>query len=152
MARTAAQPSMNARPPGPYAYAMLVGLKELDWPQLISRIERGLPYSALEHLQRNMGIAPETLFQWIQMAPRTLARRKLRGRLTPEESDRLLRAARVFGRVLEFFRGDRAGALQWLLSKPRALGGATPLELSRTDLGAREVEDLIERIRYGVYT
>ena len=67
-------------------------------------------------------------------------------------SDRLLRAARVFRRVLEFFRGDRAGAVQWLLSKPRALGGATPLELSRTDLGAREVEDLIERIRYGVYT
>jgi uncharacterized protein (DUF2384 family) len=42
--------------------------------------------------------------------------------------------------------------VQWLLSKPRALAGATPLELSRTDLGAREVEDLIERIRYGVYT
>jgi putative toxin-antitoxin system antitoxin component (TIGR02293 family) len=152
MARTVAEPRHNNRSPGPYDYAMLLGIKDLNWPQLISKIERGLPYSALEHLQRNTGIAPETLFGWLQLAPRTLARRKLQGRLTPEESDRLLRAARVFGRVLDFFRGNRDGAVQWLLSKPRALAGATPFELSRTDLGAREVEDLIDRIRYGVYT
>jgi putative toxin-antitoxin system antitoxin component (TIGR02293 family) len=143
---------MNGRPPGPYDYAMLLGLKGLDWPQLISRIERGLPYSALERLQRNTGIAQDAFSRWLQIAPRTQARRKLQGRLTPEESDRLLRAARVFGRVLELFRGNRAATVRWLLSKPRALGGATPLEISRTDLGAREVETLIGRIEYGVYS
>jgi putative toxin-antitoxin system antitoxin component (TIGR02293 family) len=131
---------------------MFLGLKDRSWSRLISSIERGLPYSALEHLQRNTGLDPDAFLQWIQIAPRTQARRRLQGRLTAEESDRLLRAARVFGRVLAFFRGDRAGAAEWLVSKPRALGGATPLELSRTDFGAREVEDLIERIRYGVYT
>ena len=140
------------RPPGPYDYAMFLGLKARDWPELIARIERGLPYSAIEHLQRNAGLDPDLLLQWIQIAPRTLARRKAQGHLSAEESDRLLRAARVFGRALELFDGNRAAAAHWLSSKPRALGGATPLEMSRTDLGGREVENLIGRIEHGVYS
>jgi len=138
--------------PGEYDYVILLGMKELDWPQLITNIERGLPYSAFEHLQRNTGLAPDVFLEWIQMAPRTQARRKVQGRLLPDESDRLLRAARVFGRALELFHGDRAGAIEWLLHKLPALGWKTPVELSRTDLGAREVEHLIGRIRHGVFS
>jgi len=158
--RTAAEPrdvvkfveSMSGRPPGPYDYAMLLGMKDSDWPELISDIERGLPYGALEHLQRNTGLPPDEFLKWLQIAPRTQARRKIRGRLLPDESDRLLRAARIFARAIELYDGNRAAAVKWLLSKPRALGGATPLEVSRTDLGAREVETLIGRIEHGVYS
>ena len=138
--------------PGEYDYAMLLGMKDLDWSQLISNIERGLPYSALEHLQRNTGLAPELFLQWVQMAPRTQARRKIQGRLLPDESDRLLRAARILARTLELFHGDRAGAVEWLLHQLPALGYKTPVEVSRTDLGAREVEHLIGRIRHGVFS
>jgi putative toxin-antitoxin system antitoxin component (TIGR02293 family) len=140
------------RPPRPYDYAMFLGLKARDWPELIARIERGLPYSALEHLQRNAGLDPDLLLQWIQVAPRTLARRRAQGRLSPEESDRLLRAARIFGCALDLFHGDRAGAVEWLSHKMAALGGATPIEVSRTEVGAREVENLIGRVRHGVYS
>jgi len=140
------------RPPGPYDYATLLGLKARDWPELITRIERGLPYGALDHLQRNAGLDPDLLTQWIQIAPRTLARRKAQGRLSPEESDRLLRAARIFGCALELFHGDRAGAVEWLSHKMPALDGATPIEVSRTEVGAREVEHLIGRVRHGVYS
>lgn len=147
MARAAAEQSS-----GPYDYAMFLGLKDRSWSRLITSIERGLPYSALEHLQRNTRLDPDEFLQWIGIAPRTQARRKLQGRLTAEESDRLLRAARVFGRALELHEGNRAAAVQWLASRPRALGGATPLEVSRTELGAREVETLIGRIEHGVYS
>jgi len=140
------------RPPRAYDYASFLGLKTRDWPELVEHIERGLPYSALGHLQRSAGLTFEELLQWIQIAPRTLARRKAQGRLLPEESDRLLRAARIFGRALELYDGNRAAALQWLMSKPRALGGATPIEISRTEIGAREVENLIGRIEHGVYS
>lgn len=140
------------RPPGPYDYAMFLGFKARDWPELIARIERGLPYRAIEHLQRNAGLDPDLLSQWIQIAPRTLARRKAQGHLSPEESDRLLRAARVFGCALELFHGDRAGAVEWLSQKLAALDGATPIEVSRTDVGAREVEKIIGRVRHGVYS
>lgn len=146
MART------GERPPRPYDYATFLGLKDRDWPELIARIERGLPYSALEQLQRNAGLDPDLLLQWIQIAPRTLARRKAQGRFSSEESDRLLRAARVFGHALDLFHGDREGAVEWLSHKLAALGDATPIEVSRTDLGAREVENLIGRVRHGVYS
>ncbi len=159
MANMAAEPrdvvrfleSMNELP-SQYDYAILLGMKELDWSRLISNIERGLPYSALEHLQRNTGFAPDVFLGWIGIAPRTQARRKMQGRLLPDESDRLLRAARVFARALELFHGDRAGAVEWLLHKLPALGYKTPVEVSRTDLGAREVEQLIGRIRHGVFS
>jgi len=32
------------------------------------------------------------------------------------------------------------------------LGGETPLEYAETEVGAREVEDLLGRIEYGVYS
>jgi putative toxin-antitoxin system antitoxin component (TIGR02293 family) len=143
--------SMNDLP-GQYDYAMLLGMKDADWSELIAKIERGFPYSALEHLQRNTGLAADVFLRWIQIAPRTQARRKLQGRLPPDESDRLLRVARVYARTLEMFHGDRAGAVEWLLHKLPALGGKTPVEVSRTDLGAREVEQLIGRIRHGVFS
>jgi putative toxin-antitoxin system antitoxin component (TIGR02293 family) len=160
MARTVVAPhdvvkfveSMNGRPPRPYDYAMLLGMKDLSWMSLLANIERGFPYSTLQHLQRNTGMAPEALSRWIRIAPRTMARRRSQGRFTPEESDRLLRAARVFACVLEMFHGDRTEAVEWLFCKPRALGGATPLDISRTELGASEVEHLIGRIRHGVYS
>ena len=147
MARAAAE-----QLPGPYDYAMFLGLKDRSWSRLITSIKRGLPYSALEHLQRNTGLDPDVFLRWVQIAPRTQARLKLQGRLTAEESDRLVRAARVFWRALELHEGNRAAAVQWLSSTPRALGGATPLEVSSTDLGAREVETLIGRIEHGVYS
>ena len=115
-------------------------------------IERGFAYETFEHLQRNTAIAVETLLGWLQLSTRTLARRKQHGRFEPEESDRLLRAARVFGRALELFDGDRDAALEWMFTPQPALGGEMPIDISRTDLGAREVENLAGRIEHGVYS
>jgi uncharacterized protein (DUF2384 family) len=40
----------------------------------------------------------------------------------------------------------------WLRSPNRALGGESPLALSKTEVGAREVENLIGRLEHGVFT
>src|SRR6476620_10593005 len=50
------------------------------------------------------------------------------------------RAARVFGRALALFEGDRHAASEWLTRPQPALGGAVPIALARSDFGAREVE------------
>lgn len=86
------------------------------------------------------------LAELAQIPPRTLARRKEEGRLDPDESDRLLRASRVFGRALALFEGDVDAARTWLSAEQPALGGMAPLELATTDVGAREVENLIGRL------
>ena len=98
-----------------------------------------------------MGLSREEMAELVQIRPRTLDRRKKEGRLHPEESDRLLRASRVFGRAIALFEGDVEGALGWLSSPQRALGGAVPLEMARTEIGAGEVEDLIGRLEHGVF-
>ena len=41
---------------------------------------------------------------------------------------------------------------RWLTSPQVGLGGAIPLEYAETEVGAREVENLLGRIEYGVYS
>jgi putative toxin-antitoxin system antitoxin component (TIGR02293 family) len=48
--------------------------------------------------------------------------------------------------------GDEQKAVQWLLAPNRALGGERPLDRLDTDLGTRDVEDILGRIAYGVYS
>ena len=86
----------------------------------------------------------------VSIPARTLARRETTGRLEPEESDRLLRLSRVFGRALELFEGDAPAAREWLATPQRALGDERPMVLARTDVGAREVEALVERLEHGI--
>jgi putative toxin-antitoxin system antitoxin component (TIGR02293 family) len=64
----------------------------------------------------------------------------------------LLRASRLFGRTLELFEGDRDAATEWLTTAQPALGGARPIDLANTDVGAREVETLIGRLEHGVFS
>jgi putative toxin-antitoxin system antitoxin component (TIGR02293 family) len=79
-----------------------------------------------------------------------MTRRKKQGKFEPEESDRLLRIARVFARGLELFEGNVDAARTWLTSHHPALGRLTPLELAKTDVGANLVESLIGRLEFGV--
>ena len=135
-----------------HPYLLLLGLDPMDTPGLVERVEEGLPFGELERLRQNVGLSREEMSELVQIRPRTLDRRKKEGRLHPEESDRLLRASRVFGRAIALFEGDIETARQWLSSPQRALGGAVPLEMSRTEIGAREVEGLIGRLEHGVFS
>jgi putative toxin-antitoxin system antitoxin component (TIGR02293 family) len=134
-----------------HPYLLLLGLDPMGTPRLVERVEEGLSFRDLERLRQNMGISMDEIAELVQIRPRTLDRRKKEGRLHPEESDRLLRATRVFGRAIALFEGDVEGALGWLSTPKRALGGAVPLEMARTEIGAREVEGLIGRLEHGVF-
>lgn len=71
------------------------------------------------------------------------------GTLTPEQSDRLVRVARVLAAAEETF-GSREKAGAWLCRPTVALGGERPLHLLDTDEGARRVETLLGRIAHGI--
>jgi putative toxin-antitoxin system antitoxin component (TIGR02293 family) len=115
-------------------------------------VRKGLAYAVLLRLQRNTSLPLAVLADLVQIPPRTLARRKQEGRFDADESDRLVRAARVFGRALELFEGDARGAREWLSRAQGALGGLVPLDLAKTDVGAHEVENLIGRLEHGIPT
>ena len=120
-----------------------------DW---VRQIERGFPFKALESLAAISGLSAGSIASVLGIPERTLARRRVAGRFAPEESERLLRLAHVFESAVELFEGDVAGAVTWLNSPRKALGHITPLAYSRTEVGAREVENLIGRLEDGVFS
>jgi putative toxin-antitoxin system antitoxin component (TIGR02293 family) len=138
--------------PGPFAYVVLLGLETFAAQDLLKMVGKGFAYRTFERFRRNTELPLESLLALIDMPLRTLTRRKREGRFLPAESDRLLRATRLFGRTLELFEGDRHAATDWLTTAQPALGGATPLDLASTDVGAREVERLIHRLEHGVFS
>jgi putative toxin-antitoxin system antitoxin component (TIGR02293 family) len=146
--RHAAKPS----PARPAWQGASLGLPEAQRSELIRRVRSGLPVRSLEVLAANSGMAISELATNLEIPARTMARRKAAGKLSPEESERALRLATVFERALGLFEGNVPEALRWLRQPKKALGGESPLEYSRTELGAREVENLIGRLEHGVFS
>lgn len=112
-------------------------------------VETGLPYRGLEVLQERLGLTREEIATAIRVAPRTLARRKREGKLSADESDHLVRLAHVASEA-ERILGARDRAVGWLREPNYALGGEVPLRLVSTELGARQVEEILAHIEYGL--
>ncbi|MDB6026202.1 MAG: hypothetical protein JWM68_2425 [Verrucomicrobiales bacterium] len=119
--------------------------------KLIQVLRVGLPVHELDDLQASLGVSMETLFPILGISKATLHRRKAEGRLDQAESDRVVRFARLMGKAAEVLESEES-ARQWMTSPQFGLDGAVPLEYAETEVGAREVEDLLGRIEYGVYS
>jgi len=119
---------------------------------LAELIRKGLPANSVRTLAAKLSLGNAVLSRKLGIPQRTMTRRlSQRSRLTPAESDRTVRLARVYADAVEMI-GDEERAVQWLLTPNRALGGERPLDRLDTDVGAREVEDVLGRIAYGVYS
>lgn len=112
-------------------------------------VRDGLPARAFQRASSALDIPSSELARALGMSRRTLARRDTR--LTPAESSRLFRLARIHGRAAEVLDGP-AAATRWLRRPQRALGGEVPLALLDTDAGALAVERLLGRIEDTVVT
>jgi putative toxin-antitoxin system antitoxin component (TIGR02293 family) len=119
--------------------------------ELIRKIQKGLRFSELETLQNSIGMPFEQLAAKLCISRSTLQRRKVAGRLSPDESDKVMRLSRLLEHATNVF-GDIERARAWLKFPQRGLGGAVPLDYAETEVGAREVDDLLGRIEYSVYT
>lgn len=119
---------------------------------LANIVRKGLPAKSITALAEKLHIGNNVLSRKLGIPQRTLTRRLSQSSpLTPAESDRTVRMARVYANAVEMI-GDREKAIQWLNTPNRALGGERPLDQIDTDLGARMVEDVLGRIAYGVYS
>jgi putative toxin-antitoxin system antitoxin component (TIGR02293 family) len=119
----------------------------LDW---VTIIRRGIPAAALDVLTRFTGLTQSQMAPAVGIPERTLARRQREGKLSSEESSKLLRLAHVVARGQEVFE-DLDASIHWLKSANASLGGATPLSLLDTDIGAEGVMDTLGRIEQGVF-
>ena len=140
--------SASALAPG----AASLGRSARSTLDLIAEAREGFPYSSLAQLERHTGFSAAEIADWAGFAERTLTRRKVSRSFSADESERLLRFAVLFESALKLFGGAGEAARRWLTAPRLPLGGMSPLECARSAAGAREVERLIGRIEYGVFS
>ena len=129
-----------------------LGLTAANPAELIQQLERGFSFRTLQTFESRSGLAMSRLAATIGIPERTLARRRVSRRLTPDESERLLRISAIFEDAVDLFEGDVAAAVNWLTTPRKALGDRAPLAYARTEPGAREVENLIGRLEHGIFS
>lgn len=125
--------------------------QELSLPQVIREIENGLPVSSFTTIRDDLGVTDKELAQVIRVPKSTLAIRKKQGRFSFEESERLYRLQRLIKKAADVCGGLEM-ARKWLKEKAYGLGDVTPLEFAKTEIGAREVENLLGRLEHGVFS
>jgi putative toxin-antitoxin system antitoxin component (TIGR02293 family) len=119
---------------------------------LVKLMEVGLPVRELTDLQASLAVPADRLAPMLGISKATFHRSKGAGsKLNSAVSDRVVRFAKLMGKAVEVMESEE-NARQWLNSPQFGLGGAVPLEYAKTEVGAREVENLLGRIEYGVYS
>jgi putative toxin-antitoxin system antitoxin component (TIGR02293 family) len=127
--------------------ASAIGRRLRSDKELRTAIREGFPQVVIGKVMNSAGMTLKELAASLDLSVRSLQRRRA-GRLARHESDRLYRLARLVA-LAKHYIGDGESATRWLKRPNPALGGSAPLELIDTELGAREVENVLGRIAYG---
>jgi len=130
----------------------VIKAKKVDRNELLKKVRTGLPYASVETLMKAYSSSQKEIGEVLLISTSTMSRRKSQGRLQADESDRVVRLARIMDEATSMMKGDRKAAAQWMHTPRDILGGETPLQHVTTEIGARDVEDLIGRIRHGVFS
>jgi len=118
---------------------------------VVEAVRAGLPYASLEAVMKALGLSRAQASGVLSVPIRTLIRRKQQRRLASTESDRLYRLARVAARAVEVFESPQKAA-SWLRGRIPALGGTVPIDLLDTDAGAQQVEEVLGRVEWGMFS
>ena len=120
----------------------------LEWALAL---RAGLNYTTVTSLARHTGFAPQRIFAAVNLSARTMERRKKHKKLSADESQKIARFARVVALGDAVFEDPQVTS-RWLERENSALGGLVPMELLDTEEGAREVESVLHRLEYGIYS
>lgn len=123
-------------------YAGLIG------SDAIGAIRKGLPASAVDDVVSSGALSSVEVYE-IVLPRKTLTHRRAAGTLTPDQSDKLVRVARVIAKAERTF-GSSEKAHRWLRRPTTPLNGEKPLMLLDTEAGARKVEELLLHIDHGI--
>lgn len=115
---------------------------------LAAAVRDGLPFTVLEHLIAK-GVITEAELEARFIPRRTFYARRQKGTLSREQSDFVVRLARIQA-IADAVFGSRGNAHGWLRDRNGALGGERPLDLLDTEEGGRLVEAVLGRIAYGI--
>ena len=129
----------------------ILSCAETNIIELNSILEKGLAIKFYDYLLKQMNIPSGELAAALDISSKTLYNRKHKGKFNFHESERIMRYIKIFQRATDVLGGEDNARL-WFSTPQRALGNEKPIEFTRTEIGAREVEDLLGRIEHGVYS
>lgn len=116
------------------------------------RIKEGLPVDTVELLKKAAAMTDTEIAGLLGIGEATLRRARAAGGLLDAwTSDRLFRLSKVVALATDVL-GSQSNAISWLRRAQPALGGQVPLDLLLTQAGTDEVEAVLRRIDYGIYT
>jgi len=128
--------------------AAILGSRIRSISDLERTISRGIPKRALRvTVERIYASAGDVRRVMSRIVPEATFKRRVR--LSHAESERTERLARVIA-AAEHAWNDKEDAREWLTKAHPELGKRTPLDLAMTELGARQVEELLDRLFYGI--
>jgi putative toxin-antitoxin system antitoxin component (TIGR02293 family) len=117
---------------------------------LLQAVLQGLPVSAVDAIVESGAITPDEASRVIIHSEDLRERRAGVQRLSQDESDRLIRVARVIAAATDTFT-DADRAARWLRTANRGLGGLVPMELLATETGAALVHEALHKIDHGIF-
>jgi putative toxin-antitoxin system antitoxin component (TIGR02293 family) len=128
-----------------------LGIATDDTVKTVQLVRASFPFKVLAKFQKTTDLPWTEISRFLAIPQRTLTRRQSQGRLQADESDRVLRASIIFDMAVDLFDGNTAEARKWLQSPQTGLGNEAPLDFASTEVGAREVENLIGRLEHGIF-
>ena len=129
--------------------AKVLGRSVRSSEDLANQVRKGLPFAALSAVMGEYGISRDVVCEVLQLSSRNFLRRKDQKRLSPVESDRLYRLARVLAHANRVFE-DPDESAEWIQTPNTALGKQQPLSLLDTDIGVQQVDQVLGRIEHGI--
>ncbi len=129
----------------------IIGFKSDDVMGQVAEIKEGLSAGIVDLLARELSVSRKELARISGVAERTLLRKIQAGRLSADQSERMVRIARLLSRAIEVL-GNKERALRWLKAPRSYFGGRPPLDYADTELGSQEVFNLLGRIEHGVFS
>ena len=129
----------------------LLGREVRSTADLESVVREGIPYRSYLYLVKHVAATAEqrSVVERLIVPRTTRLRREREGRLSREESERAERVARLRAMAEQVFE-SAADAVDFLYAPHPLLEGATPAERANTDLGARRVEAILDRLEYSL--
>ena len=123
-----------------------------NYVELSNKILEGLPVKWIEDFKNLYQITDKEVASLLAVNTRTITRLKKdpKHNLPLTMSDRLYRMFNVLAIAIKVFNNVEE-AVTWLKTKQFGLDENVPLELLKTEAGAREVESELMRIEYGIY-
>ncbi len=120
-----------------------------DLSKAASMVQSGLATEVLYTIQERLALSNLELSQLLMVSSRTIDRRKKESVLPADESERSYRIARLTDLAAEVV-GSMEKASVWFKKPNYALGNKKPIELMKTEPGARLVERTLNQIRHGL--